>query len=253
MAIRVPFAGSWSGAAFRKNKPRWDDGVDWRVKGKILRIDLGPEIVAGRDLDPVVARKFIGGAGFGVKYIFDEVDPRIDPLSPENKLVFAPGPLTGTDAPCASRMSVVAKSPLTGTVASCMTGGFFPAELKFAGYDVVVIEGKATEPVYVSIHKGKVAIRSARHLWGITSGDCEHLLKEQLGDHNYRIACIGPAGERLVRMACIMNERRTAGRKGLGAVMGSKNLKAIAVLGHEEVRVADPARSTPPSSSFCAR
>lgn len=219
-------------------------------QGKVLRVNLSTRTSCEEDLDPSLARKFVGGAGFGIKWLFDEVDPQTDPLGQDNKLVFAPGPLTGTDAPCASRMSVAAKSPLTGTVAVCMTGGFFPAELKFAGYDALIVEGKAENPVFISIHKGKVAIRPAQHLWGLTSNDCEHLLKEQLGDHNYRVACIGPAGERLVRMACIMNERRTAGRKGLGAVMGSKNLKAIAVRGHKEVRVADPAAFTQAKQFF---
>ena len=222
-------------------------------QGKILRVNLTNKSFAEEELSPELARKFVGGAGFGIKCVFDEVDPLADALSPENKLVFAPGPLTGTDAPCASRMSVTAKSPLTGTVAVCMTGGYFPAELKFAGYDILIIEGKADQPVYLAIDKGKVSIRSAKQLWGTTTTDCEFLLKEQLGDQNFRVACIGPAGERLVRMACIVNERRTAGRKGLGAVMGAKNLKAIAVRGHLKVPVADPAAFTAAKKFFLGK
>lgn len=225
-------------------------GFSGGYQGKVLRIDLTTKSSREENLDPELARRFVGGAGLGIKYVFDEVDPQLDPLSPENKLVFAPGPLTGTQAPCASRMAVVAKSPLTGTIAVSMTGGFFPAELKFAGYDVLIVEGKADQPVSIVIHKGKVAIRPAMHLWGMKSIDCEHILKEQLGDHNYRIACIGPAGERLGRMANIMNELRTAGRKGLGAVMGSKNLKAIAVRGHLDVPIADRAVFAEAKKSF---
>jgi aldehyde:ferredoxin oxidoreductase len=209
-------------------------------QGKVLRVNLTDRSFREEKLDAELARKFIGGAGFGVKYLFDEVDPNIDPLSPDNKLVFAPGPLTGTSTPCASRMAIAAKSPATGGVAVSMTGGYFPAEMKFAGYDVIIIEGKADQPVYLDVHSGKVTIRSAKNIWGMSTSDCEHMLKMQLKDQNYRIACIGPAGERLSRMAGIFNERRAAGRKGLGAVMGSKNLKAVAVRGELPVPLAHP-------------
>ena len=137
-------------------------------------------------------------------------------------------------------MSVVAKSPLTGAVGMASTGGFFPAELKFAGYDVVIVEGEAAAPTYVVINGDQVQFRDATALWGTYTSDCQQMLKDDLKDQGYRIACIGPAGEHMSRMACIVNERRAAGRKGLGAVMGQKKLKAIVVRGHQDVGVADP-------------
>ncbi|MBW1803121.1 MAG: aldehyde ferredoxin oxidoreductase family protein, partial [Deltaproteobacteria bacterium] len=162
-----------------------------------------------------------------------------DPLGPDNKLIFASGPFSGTTIPCASRMAVVGKSPLTGTVGMAATGGYFPVELKFAGYDALIIEGKAEKPTYVWIKDGEVKFRSARKEWGMKTNDAQQAIKNDLNDQNVRIACIGPAGENLSKMACIINEARAAGRKGLGAVMGSKNLKAIAIRGSQEVAVAD--------------
>lgn len=186
-----------------------------------------------------MARDFLGGAGFGIKLLYDELKPGIDPLGADNKLIFANGPLTGTSVPCASRIAVAAKSPLTNAMGVALSGGHFPAELRKAGFDVVIIEGIAKKPTYIWINNGKVELKDASKLWGTQTTDCQLFIKEQLGDHNARIACIGPAGEKLGRMACIINERRAAGRKGLGAVMGSKNLKAIAVRGDHEVNIAD--------------
>jgi aldehyde:ferredoxin oxidoreductase len=208
--------------------------------GKVLRLDLTRKQATTEVLSLEMAKNYIGGAGFGIKYLYDEVPPGSDPLGPDNKLIFAVGPFTGSTIPCASRMSVVAKSPLTGAVGMASTGGFFPAELKFAGYDVLIVEGEAEKPTYIVINGDQVQFRDASGIWGTTTSDCQVMLKDDLKDQGYRIACIGPAGERLSRMACIVNERRAAGRKGLGAVMGRKNLKAIAVRGHEPVGVADP-------------
>ncbi len=206
--------------------------------GKILRINLTDKTSKEEKLSPEVAKAFIGGAGFGVKYLFDEVKAGTDPLGPENKLIFAPGPFTGTAVPCASRMAVTGKSPLTGAVGMALTGGQFPAELKLAGWDALIVEGKAEKPTYVSIKDSRVRFHDAGGVWGTLTGDCQQIIKDALRDQNVRVICIGPAGEHLCRIACIVNERRAPGRKGLGAVMGSKNLKAIAVRGSGTVPIA---------------
>jgi len=206
--------------------------------GKILRVNLMDQTTKKEKLPLKVAKDFIGGAGFGIKFLFDEVKGGTDPLSPENKLIFAPGPFTGTTVPCASRIAVTGKSPLTNAVGMCLSGGHFPAELKHAGYDVLIVEGKAEKPTYLWVKDGEVRFRDASKIWGTQTSDCQQIIKDELNDQNIRVSCIGPAGERLSRMACIINERRAAGRKGLGAVMGSKNLKAIAVRGTGSVEIA---------------
>jgi aldehyde:ferredoxin oxidoreductase len=206
--------------------------------GKILRVNLTEQTSKEEALPLEIAESFIGGAGFGIKYLFDEVKGGTDPLGPDNKLIFASGPFSGTTIPCASRMAVT-KSPLTNAVGVALTGGYFPVELKYAGYDVLIIEGKAENPTYVWIKDGKVQFRSAKKVWGMKTTDCQQIIKNELNDQNVRIACIGPAGENLCKIACIINELRAAGRKGLGAVMGSKNLKAIAIRGNGEVAIAD--------------
>ncbi len=206
--------------------------------GKILRINLAEKSSREERLSGKMARDFIGGAGFGIKYLFDEVKPGTDPLGPDNILVFAPGPFTGAGVPCASRMSVTGKSPLTGAVGMALSGGEFPTEIKFAGWDAIIIEGKADKPTYVAIKDGEVQFRDAAHCWGTLTFDCQQIIKNDLRDQNVRVCCIGPAGEHLSRMACIVNERRAVGRKGLGAVMGSKNLKAIAIRGTGTVDIA---------------
>lgn len=206
--------------------------------GKILRINLTELVAKEETLPHETARDYIGGAGFGIKYLYDELDKGIDPLGPENKLIFASGPFSGTTIPCASRMAITGKSPITNTAAVALSGGHFPVELKFAGYDALIIEGKAKKPSYVSVKDGEVRFCSAATLWGMTTSDCQQVIKNELKDQNVRVACIGPAGENLSKMACIINERRAAGRKGLGAVMGAKNLKAIAIRGTGSVGVA---------------
>ena len=210
--------------------------------GKILRIDLSNQSAKEEAVSEELARNYLGGIGFAIKYLYNELRPGISALDKDNKLIFAVGPLTATGVSCTSRMAVAAKSPLTNTIANAMTGGHFPAEMKRAGYDMIIVEGRAEKPTYVAIKGGEVSFRSAEKLSGMETTDTQLFIKDELREQNFRVACIGPAGERLVPMASIINERRAAGRKGLGAVMGSKNLKAIAVLGARRPSVADPAK-----------
>jgi len=206
--------------------------------GKILRVNLTTEEITKEEISEETAKKFIGGTGFGLKYLLDEVDPKANPLGEDNKMYFASGPLSGTKAPCASRIAVVTKSPLTGAVGMALSGGYFPVELKFAGYDMLIVEGKSEEPSYIYIKDDIVRIKSAKKMWGMNTLDTQRYLKHELDEQNARIACIGPAGENLSKMACIINEKRAFGRKGVGAVMGSKNLKAISIRGTNEVKIA---------------
>ena len=208
--------------------------------GKLLRINLTERSSRVEDIDPSTLLKFVGGAALGAKILYDEVPSGTDPLGEGNKLVYTAGPITGTDAPCASRLNLTSKSPLTGAIANSLTGGYFPVEMKWTGHDALVIEGQASEPVFILIKDDSVEIKSARKYWGLHTQDTQTYMKEDLNEHNIRISCIGPAGENLSRMACIINESRAAGRKGLGAVMGSKNLKAVAVRGTRKVPVANP-------------
>jgi aldehyde:ferredoxin oxidoreductase len=210
--------------------------------GKILRIDLSGLSSREEKVPEKLVKNYLGGAGFAIKYLYDELKPGTPALGKENKLIFAVGPLTATGAPCASRMAVAAKSPLTGAMGMALAGGQFPSEMKKAGYDMIIVEGKAEKPTYVSINNGEVRFRSAAKFMGMMTTDTQLFIKEELGEHNYRIACIGPAGERQVPIACIVNERRAAGRKGLGAVMGSKNLKAIAIRGTKRPAITDAER-----------
>jgi aldehyde:ferredoxin oxidoreductase len=210
--------------------------------GKVLRVDLTQGLVSVEPTNAAWARDFIGGRGLGARYLHEEVDPGVDPLAPENKLIFATGPLTGTNASCGARYMVVTKGPLTGTITTSNSGGHWGPELKFAGYDLLILEGRAPEPCYLWIYDDAVEIRPAGSVWGRTVWETEDALREELGVPDAIVASIGPAGERLVKFACIMNDRhRAAGRSGVGAVMGSKNLKAIAVRGTGGVRLADPA------------
>jgi aldehyde:ferredoxin oxidoreductase len=212
--------------------------------GKVLRINLTDRKASMAELSSQVARDFMGGAGFGLKYLFDEVKPGTDPLGPDNKLIYAPGPFTGTTVPCVSRLTITAKSPLTNTVGMGTSGGYFPAEMKFAGYDVLIVEGKAEKPTYVFVKDDHVRFHDAGQVWGTNSFDCQQIIKDDLDDQNIRVSCIGPAGERLSRIAAVLNERRAVGRRGLGAVMGSKNLKAIAIRGTGSVKIASREKYT---------
>ncbi len=196
---------------------------------KMLRVNLTDLSFKTEALDEAVAKKYIGGRGLGTKILMDAGIAKVDPLSPANMLVFINGPLTGCNVPTGGRYMVVTKSPLTGMIASSNSGGVWGAKLKYAGYDAIIVEGRADKPVYMSIHDDKVEILPADGLWGKVSSEVEEILKEKHGK-DASVLNIGPAGEKMVELACIMNEAdRAAGRSGVGAVMGSKQLKAIVV------------------------
>jgi aldehyde:ferredoxin oxidoreductase len=209
------------------------------MTGKIVRVDLTTgtarkEALSLRDLE-----RFLGGRGLGAALLYRELQPGIDPLSPENKLIFSTGPLTGSGLPGTAKYVVQTKSPLTEIYLLSVSSRHFGTELKKCGFDLLIVEGKAPAPVYLYIHDETVEVRDAAALWGLTTDYTEQLVREEVpGD--VQVACIGPAGENLVRYACIINQRRAAGRGGAGAVMGSKNLKAIAVRGSQRVQLADP-------------
>lgn len=207
--------------------------------GNVLRIDLNEPRVTVEMLDRRLAEDFIGARGLGTKYLYDEIDPRVDALDARNKLIFATGPLTGTGAPGGSRYMVVTKGPLTGAIGQSSAGGALAMAIKYAGYDMIILEGRSRRPVYLWINDGAVEVRDAAHLWGKTSSETEKTIVEQTHPEA-KVACIGPAGENQVRFACVMSDMgRAAGRSGVGAVMGSKNLKALAVRGTQGVKVAD--------------
>ena len=210
------------------------------MNGRILRINLSSGKISKESLDESLARNFLGGRGIATKILYDELPAGTDPLSPENKLIFAAGPLTGTSAPTGGRYMVITKGPLNGAIASSNSGGFFGKEFKTAGYDLIIFEGKAEKPVYVWIKDDEVEIRDASDLWGKNTHETTDILMERIGDSKAKVACIGPAGEKLSLIACIINDKhRAAGRTGVGAVMGSKNLKAVVVRGTGRVELAD--------------
>jgi aldehyde:ferredoxin oxidoreductase len=210
--------------------------------GTILRVNLTTGAIAKERTNLQDARLFLGARGLGVKILTDEVDPKVDPLSPANKIIFAPGPFSGTSAPSGGRYHVVTKSPLTGAIAGSNSGGSWGPELHYAGYDALIVEGKAEKPVYLWIRDDAVEIRDASKVWGKWVPDTSDLLRAET-DEEAKVACIGPAGEKLGLMAAIMNDlHRAAGRSGVGAVMGSKNLKAVVVVGTKPIKVADPKR-----------
>ncbi|MBL7134439.1 MAG: aldehyde ferredoxin oxidoreductase family protein, partial [Phycisphaerae bacterium] len=212
--------------------------------GKLLRVNLTSGQISIEALDLDQAGKFIGGRGLGVWYLSQEVDPSVDPLSADNKVLFATGPLTGAPVPTSARYMVVTKSPLSGTVASSNSGGFWGPELKFAGYDMIIIEGKSPRPCYVTIRDDQVQIHDAGDLWGKLVAETTDALIEAFGDQRARVLTIGPAGERMSPIAAVMNDKwRAAGRSGVGAVLGSKNLKAIVVRGTGRVQSADPQKT----------
>ena len=207
--------------------------------GKILRVNLSKEKIAENDLEEEIAKEYIGGRCLGARILFNELRPGIDPLKPENKLVIATGVLTGIPFAGNSRYVIMAKSPLTGIWGEANSSGFFGPELKHSGYDVVIVEGKADGPVYLWINNGEVEIKNASHLWGKTTGETQEAIRNEVKDKKTRVACIGIGGENLVRYACVINDlNRAAGRTGMGTVMGSKNLKAIAVRGTKKIEFA---------------
>ena len=208
--------------------------------GKALIIDLTERKSEEIELSQSMLRAYLGGSGLAVRLLYDHLAPGVDPLEPGNVIVFACGVFAGTIVPAAAKHSVATKSPLTGMLGDAMAGSFFSHTLKRAGYDAVVILGRADTPVYVFIDDHTVYFRDARALWGQECFATEEAIREELGDEAVRVSAIGTAGENLVRFACIGNDRgRQAGRTGPGAVMGSKNLKAIAVRGSGAVAVAD--------------
>jgi aldehyde:ferredoxin oxidoreductase len=217
-------------------------GAEWfGWTGRVLRVDLARGQVRCEPLRRDWARDYVGGRGIGARYLEAELDPTVDPLAPENLLVFATGPLTGTNASCGARYMVVTKGPLTGAITTSNSGGRWGPELKFAGYDLLVLEGRAPRPVWLWIFDDHVELRPAEHLWGRGVWDTEDAIRRETGVADCSVAAIGPAGENRVRFAAIVNDRfRAAGRSGVGAVMGSKNLKAIGVRGTGAVRVARP-------------
>ncbi len=208
---------------------------------KLLRVDLTNRNITTEEIDEMVCRKYIGGAGFTTYFLQKELPVGADALGPENKLIFATGPATGVPLSGSGRHCVGAKSPLTGGIAKSEAGGFWGTALKRAGYDAIIVEGKASKPVYLWVSEDQVSIRDASRMWGKNTKETQQAIISELGDRSIRVALIGPAAEKLVSYACIMHGLYcAAGRGGTGAVMGSKNLKAIAVRGHKKIGVANP-------------
>ncbi|MEE8369519.1 MAG: aldehyde ferredoxin oxidoreductase family protein [Dehalococcoidia bacterium] len=211
------------------------------VANRILRVNLSDGRIRVDEPDEAFYRTYLGGAGFVGYYLLKEMEKGADALAPGNVMVFADGPMTGTGMPGAPRNCIGAKSPLSGGFAKSEVGGFFGHELKRADFDAIVVEGKADKPVYLWVHEGEAEIRDASELWGKTVLEAHDAIEADLGQRFIRTALIGPGGENMVRMACVINDlRAAAGRGGLGAVMGSKNLKGIAAKGHKTPDMANP-------------
>jgi aldehyde:ferredoxin oxidoreductase len=201
--------------------------------GKFLQVDLGTGEIKVLELKSDDLKKFIGGSSLAAMLMYDRIKPGQSPLSPDTPLVFATGPFTGTKVPMVSRLAICGISPLTGIWGESTTGGTFPFKLKASGFDGIVITGKADKPVYLYLNNGNAEIRDASSLWGCDTYDVQKKLKDELQDAGVSVACIGPAGEKLVTYACVMNDKgRAAGRCGLGALMGSKKLKAVVAVGN---------------------
>lgn len=208
--------------------------------GQILRINLTNRTVTKEVLQRDLAEKFIGGRGLAGKMVTEEIPAQVDALSPENKIFIATGALSGSNAPTSGRYMVVTKGPLNNTIASSNSGGHWGAELKFAGYDMIVLEGAAVDPVYISIEDEQVEIKDATHMWGKTVGEATAMMLTELGNNKAKVLAIGPAGENLSLIASVMNDLdRAAGRTGVGAVFGSKKVKGIIVHGTSKVENAD--------------
>ena len=208
---------------------------------KILRVNLTNGTCEAEPLNMEWANEYLGQRGLATKYLVEEIDPKVDPLSPENKLIFATGPLTGTAASTGGRYSVITKGALTGAIACSNSGGYFGAELKFAGWDMIIFEGKSEKPVYLHINNDLATLMPADDLWGNSVWETDAILHQRHQEPQLRVSAIGKAGEVGVMYAGIINDlHRAAGRSGVGTVMGSKNLKAVAVRGTEGVKVKDP-------------
>ncbi len=214
--------------------------------GHVLFVDLTTRKTKSEETNWSWAAKYIGGKGLGARYLYDLLKPRVDSLSPENVLIFMTGPLSGTLVPAFAKYATISKSPATGTFLDCYVGGHYMAEMKFAGFDAFVFLGRADKPSYVHVEDGNAEVRSATHLWGKGAFETTNTLKEELEHPQLKVATVGPAGENLVRFACITSElsetsSHQAARGGIGAVMGSKNLKAVTVFGTDrEQSYADP-------------
>ncbi|MEJ2251456.1 MAG: aldehyde ferredoxin oxidoreductase N-terminal domain-containing protein, partial [Candidatus Lokiarchaeota archaeon] len=209
--------------------------------GNILTIDLTDGSISEKPLNENIAKEFLGGAGYACRYLYDFLEKDIDPLSPDNILMFMSGPFCGSMVPTSGRFVVCAKSPYTGLWGESNCGGFFGPELKKAGYDGIIIRGASDGPVYLEITENHVEIKDASFLWGKGTLETSKILKEKSGERLTRVACIGPAGEKLVKYAIIHSEDKSAGRTGMGAVMGSKKLKAITIHGPKQKYIAaDP-------------
>src|SRR6266581_160694 len=203
---------------------------------KVLRINLTTGTCAAEPLNMQWAQEYLGSRGLATKYLVSEIDAKVDPLSPENKMIMTTGPLTGTMASTGGRYSIVTKGPLTGAIACSNSGGFFGAEMKFAGWDMIIFEGKSPKPVYLFLENDKAELRDAAKLWGKTCWETEETIKANHQDAQLRVCSIGRAGENQVLFSCVINDlHRAAGRSGVGAVMGSKNLKAVAIRGTKGV------------------
>jgi len=203
---------------------------------KVLRVNLTAGTCTPEPLNMKWADEYLGSRGLGTKYLCEEVDAKVDPLAPENKLIMATGPLTGTMASTGGRYTVITKGPLTGAIACSNSGGYFGAELKFAGWDMIIFEGKSPKPVYLFLENDTAELRDAAHLWGTTTWHTEETIKKQHQDPQIRVSSIGRSGENGVLYSCVVNDlHRAAGRSGVGAVMGSKNLKAVAIRGTKGV------------------
>lgn len=210
--------------------------------GKILRVNLTTGNIATEPFPAELAKDYVGGRGLATRILTNEISADCDPLGPDNKLIFATGPLTNTIAPTGGRYMVVTKGPLTNTIASSNSGGQFGAYLKKAGWDMIIFEGVSPKPVYLRIENDKVELKDAEHVWGKRVDETTHALIDEFGNKNAKVSCIGPAGENLVLFASIMNEiHRAAGRTGVGAVMGSKKLKAVVAFGDQATPIADEA------------
>ena len=207
--------------------------------GKILRVNLSERKVSASALPDEFIKDYLGGRGIGARILYEENPPHVDPYSSENRLIFFASPIMGTIAPCCVKFSLVTKSPLSGTILMSLAGGFFGPAFKRTGYDGIIITGKAKGPVYLQIVDEQVKILDAQHLWGKDTAETEELLQSNMGGREAKIACIGPAGENLVRYASVFSESHACGRGGGGAVMGSKNLKAIIVRGTQKVPLAN--------------
>lgn len=207
---------------------------------RVIRVNLTTGSVTTEQIDPRIVRLFVGGRGLGAYLLYRDSRAGVDPLGPENQLIFATGPLCGTAAPGSSRYAVVTKSPLTGLYLMSISGGYFGGDLRRAGCDVLVLEGRAEKPSYLVVESGTVEVRDATRFWGMNTLHTQEFLSQELGSARVSVACIGPAGENQIPYASIMNERRSAGRGGAGAVMGSKNVKAIVARRGPAIQVIDP-------------